>query len=373
MGHARPRRVSDDAAVRQRARRSSPAPAGRARAAAPRWPTPACATGVAVPCAATRIVGVATRGRAARRASRTRTLVDCERGVLTPGLRRLAHARRLRPRALRGAGAARRRAAYMEIARRGGGIHASVRDLRDARRGRAVRARRAAARRARRVRLDDGRGEVRLRALARRRAQDAARDPAPRRARCRCASCRPGSARTRSRSSTASATDGRREYVDLLVHEMLPAVARGAARALRRRLLRARRLHRRRDRARSSPPRAPPGCGIKLHADELSAGGGAELAGELGATSADHLAAVRDAGIAALAAAGPWRRCCPARCSSSASDQAPARRLISRRAGRAGDGLQSGHLAHHQLSARPHARGQPAAARRRPRRSWPRR
>jgi imidazolonepropionase len=38
-----------------------------------------------------------------------------------------------------------------------------------------------------------------------------------------------------------------------------------------------------------------------LHADELEPGGGAELAAELGAVSADHLAAVSDAGIAALA------------------------------------------------------------------------
>lgn len=43
------------------------------------------------------------------------------------------------------------------------------------------------------------------------------------------------------------------------------------------------------------------GLGIKLHADELAGTGGAELAVELGATSADHLMAVSDAGIAALA------------------------------------------------------------------------
>jgi imidazolonepropionase len=43
------------------------------------------------------------------------------------------------------------------------------------------------------------------------------------------------------------------------------------------------------------------GLGVKLHADELAGTGGAELAVELGATSADHLMAVSDAGIAALA------------------------------------------------------------------------
>ena len=46
------------------------------------------------------------------------------------------------------------------------------------------------------------------------------------------------------------------------------------------------------------------GLGIKLHADELESGGGAELAAELDAVSADHLAAVSDAGIRALAASG---------------------------------------------------------------------
>jgi imidazolonepropionase len=42
----------------------------------------------------------------------------------------------------------------------------------------------------------------------------------------------------------------------------------------------------------------------KLHADQLSAGGGAELAAELGAASADHLEHIRPAGIAAMRRAG---------------------------------------------------------------------
>jgi len=45
------------------------------------------------------------------------------------------------------------------------------------------------------------------------------------------------------------------------------------------------------------------GLGIRLHADELAPSGGAELAAELGAASADHLAAVSEGGIEALAAA----------------------------------------------------------------------
>ena len=43
------------------------------------------------------------------------------------------------------------------------------------------------------------------------------------------------------------------------------------------------------------------GLGIKLHADELEPHGGAELAAEIGATSADHLAAISAHGISALA------------------------------------------------------------------------
>lgn len=42
----------------------------------------------------------------------------------------------------------------------------------------------------------------------------------------------------------------------------------------------------------------------KLHVDQMSAGGGAELAAELGAVSADHLEHASDAGLLALARAG---------------------------------------------------------------------
>jgi len=45
------------------------------------------------------------------------------------------------------------------------------------------------------------------------------------------------------------------------------------------------------------------GLASRLHADELAPSGGAELAAEIGALSADHLAAPSDAGIEALAAA----------------------------------------------------------------------
>jgi imidazolonepropionase len=94
----------------------------------------------------------------------------------------------------------------------------------------------------------------------------------------------------------------RARYVDLLVEEMVPAVAgRGLAAfadvfceegvftvAESRRILLAAR-----DR----------GMKLRLHADELATTGGAELAGELRARSADHLVFVSEAGMRALAEA----------------------------------------------------------------------
>lgn len=94
----------------------------------------------------------------------------------------------------------------------------------------------------------------------------------------------------------------REAYVDLVVEEMLPEVARRGLAAFcdvfceegvftvdesRRILERARAL----------------GLGLRLHADELAWTGGAELAGELRARSADHLLFVSPAGAAALARA----------------------------------------------------------------------
>jgi imidazolonepropionase len=85
----------------------------------------------------------------------------------------------------------------------------------------------------------------------------------------------------------------------LVIEEMLPAVAKqGVARFCdvfcepgvftpdeSRRILEAARAH---------------GLGLKLHADELAGSGGAELAVDLGADSADHLAMTSEAGVQAL-------------------------------------------------------------------------
>jgi len=95
----------------------------------------------------------------------------------------------------------------------------------------------------------------------------------------------------------------RAAYIDLVINEMIPAVvADGTARFCDvfveesafsveegRRILQAGRAA---------------GLGAKLHADQLSACGGAELAAEVGAVSADHLERISNAGIAAMKGAG---------------------------------------------------------------------
>jgi imidazolonepropionase len=66
----------------------------------------------------------------------------------------------------------------------------------------------------------------------------------------------------------------------------------------------------------------------KLHADQLSARGGAELAGEVGAASADHLEHVGPAGIAALRAGGVTAVSLPIASLYLRQAPMPARRLI---------------------------------------------
>jgi imidazolonepropionase len=119
--------------------------------------------------------------------------------------------------------------------------------------------------------------------------------------------------------------DQREKYVDLIVEEMLPAFA-GHARFCdvfcetsaftldesRRILSRAKEL----------------GYLLKIHAEQLSASGGARLAAELGATSADHLDHASDADLDALREAGVVATLLPG-CSFTLSTPYPsARRLL---------------------------------------------
>jgi len=69
------------------------------------------------------------------------------------------------------------------------------------------------------------------------------------------------------------------------------------------------------------------GLGLKLHADELAPTGGAQLAAELGAVSADHLLCADAAGIAALAASDTIAVLLPGTSFNLMSHYAPAREM----------------------------------------------
>jgi imidazolonepropionase len=71
------------------------------------------------------------------------------------------------------------------------------------------------------------------------------------------------------------------------------------------------------------------GMGLKMHAEEFRASGGAELAAELGCASADHLGSVTDRGIRALKRAGTVAVLLPGTSFFLGLERwAPARRLI---------------------------------------------
>jgi imidazolonepropionase len=123
--------------------------------------------------------------------------------------------------------------------------------------------------------------------------------------------------------------DRREEYLRLLVDEMLPEIARCRLAEFcdvfcekdvfslaesERILTKARAL----------------GFALKLHADELSPLGGAELAGRLKAVSADHLLCITEQGIEALAASGTVATLLPGTAFFLGVPYAPARRLIER-------------------------------------------
>jgi imidazolonepropionase len=70
------------------------------------------------------------------------------------------------------------------------------------------------------------------------------------------------------------------------------------------------------------------GLGLRVHADELASSGGARLAAELSAASADHLLFARERDIAALAAAGTVATILPGTAWWLKSKRAPARAFI---------------------------------------------
>ncbi len=123
--------------------------------------------------------------------------------------------------------------------------------------------------------------------------------------------------------------DNRAGYIRLLIDEMLPAVAmsgmarfcdvfcdQGAFTTQEANLV----LTKARD----------VGLRLKIHADELSACGGAQLAAELGAVSADHLLRITPEGIDALAGSNTVATLLPGTALFLGLPFAPARALIER-------------------------------------------
>ena len=225
------------------------------------------------------------------------TRVDCGGGVLTPGfVDSHTHAVfggwRAAEYALRSRGVP-----YMEIARRGGGINASVRDIRALSEDDLLE--RSRARLA--TLLDHGTTTVEIKS-----GYGLELDAELKQLRVAQALAREGPLDVEvtflgAHEFPPEYRDHHDAYVELLVDVMIPEVARRQlARfcdvfcepgvftpAQTRRILEAGREH---------------GLLPKLHADELENSGGAELAAALGAVSADHLGAITDDGIAALAA-----------------------------------------------------------------------
>jgi len=121
--------------------------------------------------------------------------------------------------------------------------------------------------------------------------------------------------------------DRREEYIRLLCNELIPSVAgrdlarfcdvfvEGGAYTI--------------DEARDILSAASAhGLQLKIHADQLSDGGGALLAAQLGAVSAEHLEYVSDEGIQALAASGTVAVSLPLASLYLAEPYLPARKLL---------------------------------------------
>jgi imidazolonepropionase len=253
--------------------------------------------------------------------------IDCANSVITPGLvDSHTHAvfgrARYEEQELRAAGAS-----YMEIARAGGGIHSSVADLRarDEEELFALalaRVRLLASYGSTTIEIKSGYGlsvEDELKSL-RVVARVAAAVPARLVATWLGAHEIPLDYRSRA--------NGRSEYVKLLIEEMLPAVVGDRLATFADVFCEPGVFTVPETRAILDASRRA-GLGLKLHADELEPHGGAELAAELGAVSADHLAAISNSGVRALAGSTTVATVLPGTMLFlGRAKQAPARALI---------------------------------------------
>ncbi|MCH2106255.1 MAG: imidazolonepropionase [Planctomycetes bacterium] len=122
--------------------------------------------------------------------------------------------------------------------------------------------------------------------------------------------------------------DRKPEYVDLLLEEMLPAVAESGL-AEYADVFTESHVFGIEDSRRIMARASELGLRLRLHVDQLTPLGGAELAAELGADSADHLECISDEGIAALGEAGVVPVLCPlVPLFIGQEEEAPGRRII---------------------------------------------
>ena len=115
------------------------------------------------------------------------------------------------------------------------------------------------------------------------------------------------------------------EYVDLIIDEMLPKF-RKAARFCD--IFTEKNVFEIEDSRRLMKAAKSLGYKLKFHADEIVPLGGAELAAELGAVSADHLLHISDEGIRRLAEAGTVATLLPLTAFALKENYAPARKMI---------------------------------------------
>jgi len=283
-------------------------------------------TGAAVAVRGDRIVSVGGADDVRREFSEFEE-IDCDGAVLTPGLvDSHTHAIFGRPRfaeqELRASGLD-----YMEIARRGGGIHASVRDLRERSEDELValalpRLQRLARHGATTVEVKSGYGLTLDDELKSLRAVQRLSALLP----LRLVPTFLGAHEIPLEARASPA--GRADYIALIVNEMIPRVVEGGLARFADVFCEPGVFTVNETRTVLEAARAA-GLHLKLHADELRPSGGAELAASLGATSADHLGAISQEGIRALAGSETVATLLPGTMLFLGKDrQAPARALL---------------------------------------------
>lgn len=115
------------------------------------------------------------------------------------------------------------------------------------------------------------------------------------------------------------------EYIDLIIDKMLPKFRKAAKFCD---IFTEKNVFELEDSRRLMKAAAKLGYRLKFHADEIFPLGGAELAAEMGAVSADHLLHVSDEGIRRLAQSGTVATLLPITAFALKEEYAPARKLI---------------------------------------------